>query len=120
MAYNTKGSIKVEDSKTFILKERMQDIVSGYDGDCANDWSEWANELAEIIVNDIKGASRWSVHHRCVFKLHGKYYATEYSKGATEMQYEKPYEDDGEWVEVVEVVPKKVTTIKYVTKEELK
>ena len=118
MAYNIKGSIKVKDGKTFILKERMQDIVSSYDGDCANDWSEWTNELAEIIVNDIKGASRWSVHHRCVFKINGKYYATEYSEAATEIQVEKPYEYEGEWVEVSEVVPKEVTAIKYVPKEE--
>lgn len=120
MAYNIKGSIKVEDSKTFILKERMQDIVSGYDGECADDWSEWANELAKIIVNDIEGTSRWSVHHRCVFKLHGKYYATEYSEAATEIQDEKPYEYEGEWVEVSEVVPKEVTTIQYVPKEKNK
>lgn len=42
---------------------------------------------------------------------------TYYSVGATEMQEESPYEYEGEWVEVTEVVPKEVTVTKYVPKE---
>ena len=118
MAYNIKGSIKVEDGKTFILKERMRDIVSYDDGEHADGWCEKENELAEIVVNDVNYISRWSAHYRCVFKINGKYYATEYSEAVTEIQDEKPYEYEGEWVEVSEVVPKEVTAIKYVPKEE--
>lgn len=105
MGYLFLGSVKEVDGKTFIKADRLRDIVYDVDGE------------SEVVVSEITDNSRWSTHHRCVFKLGGKYYSTHYSQGATELQHESPYEYDGEWVEVAEVVPREVTVIKYFAKE---
>ena len=119
MSYKISESIKVEKGKTYIVKERMQDIVSDFDGDSAEDLDEVAeDQFARVIKDEIYDTGRWSNYYKCVFKIGDKYYSTEYSVGATEMQYEPPYEYDGEWIEVIEVVPKEVTVIKYVPKKE--
>ncbi|PAE24116.1 hypothetical protein CHI10_14595 [Bacillus sp. 7894-2] len=83
----------------------MQDIVWGCDIGGSH-----------VIYDKITDTGRWSEYHECVFELNGKTYMTDYSRGATEMQDESPYEYDGEWIEVTEVVPKEVTVIKYVAK----
>lgn len=119
MSYKINESIKVEKGKTYIVNRRMRDIVYECDGDLAEDFGEIAeDQLARIIKDEIYETGRWSNYHKCVFKIGDKYYSTEYSVGATEMQDESPYEYDGEWIEVTEVVPKEVTTIKYVPKTE--
>ena len=64
------------------------------------------------IEDNITDVSRWSVHHRRVFKHEGKFYLTSYSVGATEMQDESPYEYSDEDVECEEVVPvEKMVTV---------
>lgn len=40
-----------------------------------------------VVEND-----RWSIEHEIVFEHEGKFYKTWYSVGATEMQYESPWE----------------------------
>ena len=67
-------------------------------------------ELIEDVITD---TGRWSIHHRIVFKHDGKYYETSYSVGATECQYEVPF-DGMKIVSATEVVPQKYTAIKYV------
>ena len=52
------------------------------------------DEMFEVIEDEIIDQSRWSVHHRQVFKHEGKFYETYYSCGATEQQEEYPYEND--------------------------
>jgi len=123
MGYTLEGSVKVENGKTFICNERIREIVGEYDLDGWSDYTKEAFEkltdgveVAEIIHDKVTDTSRWSVHHECVFKLNGNFYRTYYSFGATEMQDESPYEYDGDWVEVEEVVPKEVTVVKYVLK----
>lgn len=123
MGYTLEGSVRVENGKTYICSERIREIVGEYDLDGWSDYTKEAyaelsdgQEIAEIIYDKVTDTSRWSVHHECVFKLNGKFYRTHYSEGATEMQDESPYEYDGDWVEVDEVVPKEVTIIKYVSK----
>lgn len=123
MGYTLENSIKVENEKTFITNRRMRDIVYECDLDNWDDYTEASVgkmtsgvDFAEIIYDDVTDNSRWSVYHECVFKLNDKYYRTYYSVGATEMQDESPYECDGEWIEVTEVVPKEVTVIQYITK----
>lgn len=125
MGYKLAESVKVENGKTYILKERMREIVGDYDLDRCDDVSyedlkkmEAGIDYAKIIYYEITGKSRWSIDYECVFKLGGKFYRTYYSEGATEEQYESPYEYEGEWVKVTEVVPKEVTVIKYVAKED--
>ena len=125
MGYKLAESVKVENRKTFIANRRMRDIVFDYDLDSCDDVSyeefqklESGKDYAEIIYDKITDTSRWSVHHECVFKLGDKFYMTHYSEGATEIQDEAPYEYEGDWIEITEVVPKEFTVIKYVPKEE--
>lgn len=119
MSYKLAESVRIEDGKTFIIRERMQDITSDWDGDRAEDYEAESSKLAKIIYDKITDTDRWSTHHEIVFEIDGKYYKSHYSRGATEMQDERPYEYDGEWIEVTEVVPKEVTVIQYVKKEAL-
>lgn len=122
MPYKIEQSVKVENGRTYILKERMQDIVWGCDLErSSNTVEEYEKAVEEwlqahVIYDKITDTGRWSEYHECVFELNGKTYMTDYSRGATEMQDESPYEYDGEWIAVTEVVPKEVTVIKYVAK----
>lgn len=63
------------------------------------------------IKDDITGTSRWSVHHSIIFSHDGKFYKAHYSVGATESQYESPweYEEEVDCTEV-HVVEKTVKT----------
>ena len=65
------------------------------------------------ILDEITDTSRWSVHHRIVFKHDDKFYETYYSEGATEMQDESAWEYDDE-VECDEVELKEVTVVKWI------
>lgn len=74
------------------------------------------NELdlpSNAVLDEITDTSRWSVHHRIIFKHEGKFYETYYSEGATEMQDESPWEYDDE-VECDEVELKEVKVVKWV------
>lgn len=76
------------------------------------------NELGlpySAMVDKIIDTSRWSIHHEIVFEHQGKFYQTEYSEGATEMQDESPWEYDDE-VDCVEVELKPVQVMKWVPK----
>lgn len=67
-----------------------------------------------IIMEDkMVDHSRWSIGHSLIFEHEGKYYKTYYSEGATENQYESPweYEDD---IVCVEVELKEVLVKKWV------
>jgi len=47
----------------------------------------------EVVEDTITHNSRWSIHHKIVFKwIDGKYYQAEYYVGATELQDEGPWE----------------------------
>ncbi len=62
-------------------------------------------ESGEVVVDEITDTSRWSIHHRLVFKFQNKLYSTLYSTGATEQQCESPFEYDPDLIECVEVEP---------------
>lgn len=68
-----------------------------------------------VVQNDIVGTSRWSTEHTLVIKSKetGKFYTSYYRQGATEMQEESPFENDGEMITFHEVVPEEVTVIEY-------
>lgn len=69
-------------------KEELEDIV--WEGD--------------IVSERIMDHTRWSVHYEIVFKhTDGKFYRTNYSKGATESQDERPFQYDDDIIEVEEV-----------------
>lgn len=67
----------------------------------------------ETVLDEITSHSRWSVHHRRVFKADGLFYETSYSVGATESQDESPYEYEPEEIECAEVVPVSRTVTVY-------
>jgi hypothetical protein len=67
----------------------------------------------EVIEEKIADTSRWSVCYKMVFKYDGKFYATSFRRGATEMQDESPYEYDGDEIECKEVAPVEKTIIVY-------
>ncbi len=70
----------------------------------------WSAHGGEVVQDTITDKSRWSIHHRLVFKLEedGLLYETDYSVGATESQDEQAWEYDDEVechrVEAVEVM----------------
>ena len=70
-------------------------------------------EEYELIENKHIGSTRWSEQRRMVFAYAGKFYASQYSVGLTENQYERPYEYEQQLVECQEVFPVEKTIIEY-------
>ena len=72
------------------------------------------SEDYENIEDNIIDTTRWSVIRELIFKEKstGKFYRTTYSEGATEMQYEEPWEYQPE-VTCAEVKPVKVEVTQY-------
>lgn len=52
----------------------------------------------DVIIDN----TRWSIVHEIVFEVDGKFYSTYYEEGATECQYEEPWESEDE-IECTEV-----------------
>jgi hypothetical protein len=79
------------------------------------------NPEIEVIIDEICDRSRWSVDYNLVIrhKATDTYWRTWYSVGATESQDEGPWEY-ADTVEFVQVYPRKVEEIRYMTKTELK
>jgi hypothetical protein len=69
-----------------------------------------------IYLDEITDHNRWSVGHRIVFQYDDKAYEAYYSVGATESQYESPWEYENEIecteVEEVEAMVKKWVRVK--------
>lgn len=61
------------------------------------------SEEGAVVLDEISGTSRWSVHHHLVFDFEGKLYSTTYSVGATEQQDERPWEYDGDQIECTQM-----------------
>jgi hypothetical protein len=68
----------------------------------------------EVIVNEQTDSSRWSAICNLVVKVNDEFFQTTYEKGLTEYQDHGPFEDDGEVVLFIQVVPKEKTVIEYV------
>lgn len=69
------------------------------------------NELdlpGSAIEDEITSTSRWSEHHSIIFEFQGKFYSTGYSCGATEMQDERPWQDENE----IDCMEMKLATVK--------
>lgn len=84
-------------------KEDLKDLVND---EC---------ESLEKIEDRITDTGRWSVHYALIFKdkASGKFYATDYSRGATEQQDESPFEFEPDLVACREVRPVEQTVIVY-------
>ncbi len=88
-------------SKSF-PKELLQGMSWG---DCEEGYT--------ILETQQTGTSRWSIHYTQIFSApDGNLYKTGFSRGATEMQDESPYEYAGDMIECEQVfahvVPKTV------------
>ena len=70
----------------------------------------------KAIEDTIIDQDRWTLLHEIVFEYNGKYYTTQYSKGATELQDESPWEFEDS-IECYEVEQKEVTKIEWVEVE---
>lgn len=60
-------------------------------------------QYGEIIEDKIVDVSRWSIIYKLIFKYKDKYYKVNYTQGATENQFERPFENASDEVEVDEV-----------------
>ena len=67
----------------------------------------------KTIENEMIDSSRWSLHYKIVVQRlsDSKYFSSAYSKGATEMQDERPY--DNEHAVFTEVFPVEKTITVY-------
>jgi len=81
---------------------------------------DWLQELvcedhneAKIIKNELYETSRWSLHYELVFEYQDKLYRTFYSRGATEQQYEQPFEYEDNEIDCEEVTPVVKQIIEY-------
>ncbi len=72
------------------------------------DDGEWIIHVHEQI-----DSSRWSIHYYMVFEYDGKCYESTFSRGATESQDERPYDDEGDLIECQEVEAYEVIVTKY-------
>jgi hypothetical protein len=82
--------------------EDAQDIISGL------------NKNFVTIEKEITGTSRWSIKYSIVIQRlsDGKFFKSRYSKGATELQDEQPYEYEDEAI-FKEVLPVEEMVIVY-------
>lgn len=78
-------------------------------------WDE-EPEGFKIIEKEIVDTSRWSIHEQQIFSFDGKFYVTQYSYGATELQDEMPYHNEPEEIECDEVIPMEVRKTIFVKK----
>jgi len=67
----------------------------------------------QLIYDKIVGSGRWSIQHELVFRYKGKHYKTTFSRGATEYQEERPYDDQPDEIECPEVFPAEVMVTEY-------
>jgi hypothetical protein len=79
-------------------------------------WEDYDDDFPlEIIENEMKDTTRWSIIFLLVFKdaTDQKFYLTNYSRGATESQDEQPFEYEGDEISCDEVAPVETVTITY-------
>jgi hypothetical protein len=71
-------------------------------------------EMLKRISDRITGTGRWSIRHEMVFQdlRTGKFYVTQYSRGATEQQDETPFQYAKDTIVCHEVRPvEKMVTV---------
>lgn len=80
---------------------------------------EWGLPYENAVEDTIEDTSRWSVHHRIVFRAQddGLYYEAGYSEGATEYQDERAWEYE-DYIEATQVAKRKVLMYKFLPVEE--
>lgn len=68
-----------------------------------------------VVRNDQTDSSRWSAIYELVLERDGvnEFYATSYQRSLTEMQYQQPFEDEGEEITFNQVWPHQVTATEF-------
>ncbi len=92
-------------------KEMMQEVVGMSP-------SERYSDIPLVMIKEtITDTGRWTITYEAVIQdlTDGKFYKIWYSRGATEMQDESPFEYDGDEIECVEVEPFQKTVTRYRT-----
>ena len=92
-------------------KEEIEELELLYNG---------VGEVCEgvsVISDEVVDTQRWKVTRKMIFQYHEEYYQLKYQVGATENQ-------DCDWCcgyepDCVQVFPKEVTVIEYVTEDKL-
>ena len=67
----------------------------------------------EIMEDEIVDTTRWSVRHNIVFNYNEKFFEIEYSRAATELQDERPFDFSPDDIECKEVFPVERMVIRY-------
>lgn len=101
-----------------IFKEIAQELLELDDGDDTTGWWEQAREYPvqfKKVQSKLVDTCRWSNIHEVIYQdlTTDKFYRSTYSVGATECQYESPYENDGDEIELTEVFAKTKTVVYY-------
>lgn len=66
--------------------EMARELAYGHRGDDIDEWT--------VVANEYVGTTRWSSTHRLVIRNEaGEHFADTYSRGLTESQEKRPYED---------------------------
>jgi hypothetical protein len=100
--------------KREFFKEDLLELLDYGKGDkvLLEDQSE-----AEFISNRLTGNGRWALDYELLFRVDDKVYLANYQRGATEYQETYPFENDGNWVNCIEMEPYEVTVTKYRVKQ---
>lgn len=102
-----------------ICKELAQELLELSMGDDTTEWETDEGFAYPVKFKRVHTALidtfRWSNLHEVVYLdlTTGKYWHSSYQVGATECQDEGAYDRDGDEIELTEVVPFEVITIKY-------
>lgn len=100
-----------------LSKEIMQELVGVlYEaGKTTETWDDTYPVKFKLVYNDLIDTSRWSNIHEVVFEdlTTGKFWRSTYSVGATECQDERPYEYEGDEIELKQVFKKEKTITVY-------
>ena len=75
---------------------------------------EEVNSDVKIVQDEVIDFGRWSVLHDLVFGYENKFWNVSYSRGATEQQYESPFEHDSDEISCTEVQPIQKTITTYI------
>lgn len=83
------------------------------------DWGFTEPFVIESVEKEVYDERRWSTVYRQILAVTRpddetpRYFETDYSEGATELQDETPYENDGDEILLDEVFPVEVKVIQY-------
>jgi pectin methylesterase-like acyl-CoA thioesterase len=100
----------MDDGTLKLVRDLAQDLAFTKRGETCDGYT--------VMVNEIVGTGRWSTHHWLVIEREGRFWAANYSRGATESQEEAPFENEDE-VEFYEVFPVEQTVTQYMTRSDV-